>query len=64
MEIVITQGRNRQIRRMCEYFGYRVVFLKRIRIMNIGLGTLEPGEYRELTVREEAELRLRAGVKK
>ncbi len=62
--IIITQGLNRQIRRMCEYFGYRVVFLKRIRIMNIGLGTLEPGEYRELTAREEAELRLRAGVKK
>ena len=55
--IIITQGLNRQIRRMCEYFGYRVVFLKRIRVMNIGLGELAPGEYRELTPEEERILR-------
>ncbi len=55
--IVLTQGLNRQIRRMCEYFGYRVVFLKRIREMNIELGNLKPGEYRELTAVEESELR-------
>jgi 16S rRNA uridine-516 pseudouridylate synthase and related pseudouridylate synthases len=42
---------------MCEYFGYRVVFLKRIRIMNVGLGSLQPGEFRELTRDEEAGLR-------
>ncbi|MCR5148481.1 MAG: pseudouridine synthase [Eubacterium sp.] len=55
--IIITQGLNRQIRRMCEYFGYRVVFLKRIRELNILLGDLKPGEYRELTKEEETELR-------
>ncbi len=59
--IIITQGLNRQIRRMCEYFGYRVVFLKRIRIMNVGLGSLEPGEFRALTEAEEKELRQRCG---
>ena len=56
-KIIITQGLNRQIRRMCEYFGYRVVFLKRIRVMNVGLGDLAPGEYRELTPEEERILR-------
>ena len=55
--ITITQGLNRQIRRMCEYFGYKVVFLKRIRELNIELGNLKPGEYRKLTPAEEAELR-------
>lgn len=52
--IILTQGLNRQIRRMCENLGYRVVYLKRIRIMNIRLGDLKTGEYRELT-REEIE---------
>lgn len=55
--ITITQGLNRQIRRMCEYFGYKVVFLKRIREINISLGDLKPGEYRRLTDEEEKELR-------
>jgi 23S rRNA pseudouridine2604 synthase len=48
-KIVLTQGLNRQIRRMCEYFGYRVEKLVRVRIMNIGLGDLKPGEYRKVT---------------
>lgn len=52
--IVLTQGLNRQIRRMCEFLGYRVVKLKRIRIMNIHLGTLQTGTYRNVT---DAELR-------
>ena len=52
--IILTQGLNRQIRRMCEYFGYDVVRLERIRIMNIHLGTLKSGEYRHLT-KEETE---------
>jgi len=56
-KIIITQGLNRQIRRMCEYFGYRVVYLKRIRVMNVELGDLQPGEYRELTKEEERILR-------
>ncbi len=47
--IILTQGLNRQIRRMCEYFNYKVVKLNRIRIMNIKLGDLKIGEYRELT---------------
>lgn len=55
--IILTEGINRQIRRMCEYFDYRVVFLKRVRVMNIGLGDLPLGEYRRITASEEAELR-------
>lgn len=54
--IILTQGLNRQIRRMCEYLEYRVVYLKRIRIMNIKLGDLKTGEYRELTNKEISEL--------
>jgi len=60
--IVLTQGLNRQIRRMCEYFGYRVVKLKRVRIMNIRLGDLKTGTYRELTEGEQEELYKAAGV--
>lgn len=56
-KIILTQGLNRQIRRMCEYFGYRVVALKRIRVMNIRLGDLKRGEYREITGAELAELK-------
>lgn len=51
--IILTQGLNRQIRRMCDYLGYRVVKLKRIRFMNILLGDMKPGEYRELTPKEK-----------
>ena len=51
-KIILTQGYNRQIRRMCEYFGYRVVELERVRIMNISLGNLEPGKYRKVTEQE------------
>ena len=47
-KIILTQGLNRQIRRMCEYFDYRVISLKRIRIMNIKLD-LKVGEYRHFT---------------
>ncbi|PPK86462.1 23S rRNA pseudouridine2604 synthase [Neolewinella xylanilytica] len=46
--IVLTQGLNRQIRRMCKYLGYRVMTLKRVRIMDITLGDLPVGAYREL----------------
>lgn len=53
-QIVLTQGLNRQIRRMCAYLGYEVTRLVRTRIMNISLGDLERGAYREAT---EAELR-------
>ena len=50
--IILTQGVNRQIRRMCKVCGYEVKQLKRIRVMNVLLEQLKPGEYRELT-REE-----------
>ena len=50
--IILTQGLNRQIRRMCEVLGYNVTKLKRIRIMNINLGELKKGQWRDLTVRE------------
>lgn len=56
-QIVLTQGLNRQIRRMCQVFDYKVQSLKRIRVMNVELGNLKVGEYRELTFAEENELR-------
>ncbi len=55
--IILTQGLNRQIRRMCKELGYRVIRLKRIRIENILLGEMKPGELRELTEEEEKRLR-------
>ena len=57
--IILTQGLNRQIRRMCEALGYRVLELKRIRILNITLQDLQLGEYREVAG-EEYELLLEA----
>ena len=54
--IVLTQGLNRQIRRMCEYFGYRVEKLVRVRIMNIELGDLPVGTYRRVTAKEYEKL--------
>lgn len=50
--IILTQGLNRQIRRMCEYLGYEVKKLSRIRIMNVELGNLAPGKWRYLTAAE------------
>ena len=52
--IVLTQGLNRQIRRMCDNLGYEVKTLKRIRIMNIKLGNLKPGKYRHFSTAELA----------
>ncbi len=54
--IVLTQGLNRQIRRMCSALGYDVKRLQRIRIMNIRLGNLKAGEWRDLTEEEKQEL--------
>ena len=51
-KIILTQGLNRQIRRMCEYLGYNVTKLKRTRIMNVDLGALKTGEWRELSSEE------------
>ena len=50
--IVLTQGLNRQIRRMCEAFGYDVRRLQRVRIINLKLGSLKIGEWRDLTSEE------------
>nr|WP_298077999.1 pseudouridine synthase [uncultured Blautia sp.] len=55
--IILTQGLNRQIRRMCEYLGYRVKRLKRVRVMNLELGSLPAGQYREATKKELEELK-------
>ena len=55
-KIILTQGLNRQIRRMCESLGYRVKSLKRVRIMNIKLD-VPLGKYREFTNEELLELK-------
>lgn len=60
--IVLTQGVNRQIRRMCKTFGYEVRSLKRIRVMNILLDKLPIGKYRELTEDEMSELYRQCGL--
>jgi 23S rRNA pseudouridine2604 synthase len=54
--IILTEGRNRQIRKMCKAFGYAVRRLQRIRIMNIKLGSLKIGHWRNLTSKELQEL--------
>tara|TARA_B100000809_G_scaffold250625_1_gene283286 strand:+ start:725 stop:1441 length:717 start_codon:yes stop_codon:yes gene_type:complete len=54
--IILTQGLNRQIRRMCDYLGYQVYTLKRVRIMNISLDGIEKGEYRSFTQAELSEI--------
>ena len=61
--IILTQGYNRQIRRMCEALGYRVRDLRRVRIMNVTIGALPLGKYRELRGEELYELYHQAGVK-
>ena len=55
--IILTQGLNRQIRRMCDALDYRVVNLKRVRVMNVKLGDLRPGEFRRIEAEEENKLR-------
>lgn len=50
--IILTQGLNRQIRRMCEFLGYEVTKLKRTRIMHLELKKLKPGQWRDLTEKE------------
>jgi len=54
--IILTQGLNRQIRRMCEYLDYEVKKLKRSRIMKVELANLRPGQWRDLTKEEMAEI--------
>ena len=55
--ITLTQGMNRQIRRMCEHFGYEVLKLERVRIMNLSLKGIPLGEYREMKPKELADLK-------
>lgn len=55
-KIILTQGLNRQIRRMCEFLGYEVIRLVRTRIMNVDLTGLRPGQWRDLTAAELLEL--------
>jgi len=54
--IILTQGMNRQIRRMCNAYNYQVIKLQRVRVMNIQLGKLKPGEWRDLTPTELKDL--------
>lgn len=55
-KIILTQGLNRQIRRMCAELGYEVYRLQRVRIMNIQLGSLPVGQWRDLTKKERNQL--------
>ncbi len=57
-KIILIQGLNRQIRRMCEFFGYEVVRLLRVRIMNVTLDGIPEGKWRSLTKQELAEINL------
>ena len=60
--IILTQGLNRQIRRMCEACGYRVKNLKRVRVMHVTLGELKPGEFYELSEEEVRRLYRDCGI--
>ncbi len=62
LKITLTQGLNRQIRRMCKTQGYRITSLKRTRVINIGLEDLKPGEYRELAEEERMALYQHCGL--
>ena len=62
--IILTQGLNRQIRRMCKTIGYEVTNLKRVRIMNVQLGSLLPGKYRKVKGKELEELYRSVGMRK
>lgn len=62
VKMVLTQGLNRQIRRMCRTQGFDVISLKRTRVINIGLDHLKPGEYRELTREEISRLYSACGL--
>ena len=61
--IVLTQGLNRQIRRMCQAFGYQVKTLTRVRVMNVKLDNIKTGEYRELKGEELEILYRMCGIK-
>ncbi|SFQ96568.1 23S rRNA pseudouridine2605 synthase [Desulfoscipio geothermicus DSM 3669] len=62
MEITIREGRNRQVRRMCEHIGHPVLSLKRVRVGPLRLGDLQPGQFRHLTVKEVHRLKKAARI--
>jgi len=62
-KIILTQGVNRQIRRMCGACGFQVKGIKRIRVMSVTLGNLKPGEYRELSEKETEGLYKDCGIR-
>ena len=62
LRMVLTEGLNRQIRRMCQTQGYKVISLKRTRVVNVELGRLQPGEYREITEAEKTALYGKCGL--
>ena len=64
LRMVLTQGVNRQIKRMCRACGYHVRSLKRIRVMHVTLGDLKPGEYRELGSADVERLYRDCGLKR
>ena len=64
LRMVLTQGVNRQIKRMCRACGYHVRSLKRIRVMHVTLGDLRPGEYRELGSADVERLYRDCGLKR
>jgi 23S rRNA pseudouridine2605 synthase len=64
LRIEITEGRNRQVRRMCEAIGHPVESLQRVRYAGLGLGTLAPGEYRMLTANELTRLGKLVGLER
>ena len=61
--IVLTEGLNREIRRMCEALDAKVISLKRVRVVNVTIGRLNPGEYRKLSDEEVKKLRNAVGLK-
>ena len=63
-KIILTQGLNRQIRRMCQTLGYNVKSLKRIRVVNIELKNIKSGEYREINGEELRNLYAKCGMNK
>lgn len=62
LEITIREGRNRQVRRMCEHIGHPVLSLKRVRVGPLQLGDLQPGQFRHLTVKEVHRLKKAAKI--
>ena len=62
-KIILTQGLNRQVRRMCSACGYQVKSLRRVRVMHIELGNLKPGEYVELSDTDVERLYRDSGVR-